>query len=108
MNIAIIFAGGSGKRMKTQGLPKQFLKIEGKPIIIKTLENFERNDNIDKIYIACKEDWIDYLKRELESYNIRKVTKVVPGGETGQDSIYNALEAAGQENPVLDLLLHKS
>lgn len=65
MNIAIVFAGGSGKRMKTHGLPKQFLKVEGKPIIIKTLENFEKNPNIDKIYIACKEDWIDYLKEEI-------------------------------------------
>lgn len=98
MNIAIIFAGGSGTRMKTQGLPKQFLKVEGKPIIIKTLENFERNDNIDKIYIACKADWIDYLKEELENYDIKKVAKIVEGGETGQDSIYNALAAAGQEN----------
>lgn len=98
MNIAIIFAGGSGTRMKTQGLPKQFLKVEGKPIIIKTLENFERNDSIDKIYIACKADWIDYLKRELENYNIKKVAKIVEGGETGQDSIYNALAAAGKEN----------
>ena len=46
MNIAIIFAGGSGTRKKTHGLPKQFLKVEGKPIIIKTLENFEKNRKI--------------------------------------------------------------
>ena len=57
MNIAIIFAGGSGTRMKAHGFPKQFLKIEGKSIIIRTLENFEENNNIDKIYIACKVDW---------------------------------------------------
>ena len=89
MNIAIVFAGGSGKRMKTHGLPKQFLKVEGKPIIIKTLENFEKNPNIDKIYIACKEDWIDYLKEEIENYKqISKVAKAVPGGESGQDSLY--------------------
>ena len=105
MNIAIIFAGGSGTRMKTQGLPKQFLKVEGKPIIIKTLENFERNDNIDKIYIACKEDWIEYLETELENYNIEKVVKIVAGGETGQDSIYNALAAAGKENPSDSIVL---
>ncbi len=98
MNIAIIFAGGSGTRMKTHGLPKQFLKIEGKTIIVKTLENFEINKQIDKIYIACKEDWIDYLKEEIEQSGIRKVVKIVKGGESGQDSIYNALYAAYEEN----------
>lgn len=105
MNIAIIFAGGSGTRMKTHGLPKQFLKVEGKSIIIKTLENFEYNKEIDKIYIACKEDWIDYLKEELDNNNITKVAKIVPGGESGQDSIYNALKAAGQENPANSIVL---
>ena len=105
MNIAIIFAGGSGTRMKTHGLPKQFLKVEGKSIIIKTLENFEYNQEIDKIYISCKEDWIDYLKEEIESNNIKKVVKIVPGGESGQDSIYNALKAAGQENPENSIVL---
>lgn len=105
MNIAIIFAGGSGTRMKTHGLPKQFLKVEGKPIIIKTLENFEKNANIDKIYIACKSDWIDYLKEEISNYHIAKVAKVVPGGESGQDSIYNALKAAIEENPKDSIVL---
>lgn len=105
MNIAIIFAGGSGTRMKTHGLPKQFLKVEGKPIIIKTLEYFEKNDEIDKIYIACKPDWIDYLNEELQNYNIKKVAKVVPGGETGQDSIYNGLSAARKENPEDSIVL---
>lgn len=105
MNIAIIFAGGSGARMKTHGLPKQFLKVEGKPIIIKTLENFEKNSNIDKIYIACKADWIDYLKEEIENYHIGKVMKIVEGGETGQDSIYNALKAASEENPKDSIVL---
>lgn len=105
MNIAIIFAGGSGTRMKTHGLPKQFLKVEGKPIIIKTLENFEKNANIDKIYISCKADWIDYLKEEVENYHIAKVAKIVAGGETGQDSIYNALKAASEENPKDSIVL---
>lgn len=105
MNIAIIFAGGSGTRMKTHGLPKQFLKVEGKPIIIKTLENFEKNANIDKIYVSCKVDWIDYLKEEVENYHIAKVAKIVAGGETGQDSIYNALKAASDENPKNSIVL---
>ncbi len=105
MNIAIIFAGGSGTRMKTHGLPKQFLKVEGKTIIIKTLENFQNSPEIDKIYIACKEEWIDYLKEEIDNSTITKVAKIVPGGESGQDSIYNALKAAGQENPANSIVL---
>ncbi len=105
MNIAIIFAGGSGTRMKTHGLPKQFLKIEGKTIIVKTLENFEINKQIDKIYIACKEDWIDYLKEEIEQSGIKKVVKIVKGGESGQDSIFNALYAAYEENPKDSIVL---
>ena len=105
MNIAIIFAGGSGIRMKSHGLPKQFLKVEGKTIIIKTLENFENHDEIDKIYISCKEDWINYLKEELESSHITKVAKIVSGGESGQDSIYNALKAAEKENPENSIVL---
>ncbi len=105
MNIAIIFAGGSGTRMKTHGLPKQFLKIEGKTIIVKTLENFEINKQIDKIYIACKEDWIDYLKEEIEQSGIKKVAKIVKGGESGQDSIFNALYAAYEENPKDSIVL---
>lgn len=105
MNIAIIFAGGSGTRMKTHGLPKQFLKIEGKTIIVKTLENFEINKQIDKIYIACKEDWIDYLREEIEQSGIRKVAKIVKGGESGQDSIFNALYAAYEENPKDSIVL---
>lgn len=105
MNIAIIFAGGSGTRMKPHGLPKQFLKVEGKSIIIKTLENFEYHKEIDKIYIACNEEWIDYLKEEIDNSNISKVEKIVPGGETGQDSIYNALKVAGKENPENSIVL---
>ena len=56
MNIAVIFAGGSGQRMKTRDIPKQFLEIHGKPIIIYTLEHFEKHEQIDAIVIACKED----------------------------------------------------
>lgn len=62
MNIAVIFAGGSGVRMGA-GMPKQFLEINGKPIIIHTLDNFQNNDLIDKIYIACKKEYIDQLKK---------------------------------------------
>ena len=96
MNIAVIFAGGVGKRMGKTDLPKQFIEICGKPIIIHTLEVFENNKNIDGIIIASKEEWIGYLEDLLKKYNIKKVQKVVPGGETGQMSIFNGIKCASE------------
>lgn len=94
MNIAVIFAGGSGIRFGDINRPKQFFEIDGKPIIIRTLEIFEECQDIDQIVIACLEDWIFYLKKILVKYNINKVQAIVPGGITGQESIYNGLVAA--------------
>lgn len=96
-NIAIIFAGGSGARMGS-GLPKQFIEVNGKPIIIHTLEIFEDHPDIDEIYIACKEDYIKKLEKFVKRFMISKVVTIVPGGATGQDSIYNALCAAAENN----------
>lgn len=98
MNIAIVFAGGSGVRFGA-GVPKQFLEINGKPIIIHTLSLFQRHHRIDKIYMAVLEDYIPYMEELIEEYSIKKVANIVPGGETAQDSIYNALQAARAENP---------
>lgn len=103
-NIAIIFAGGSGARMGA-GLPKQFIEVNGKPIIIHTLNIFEDHPDIDKIYIACKEDYIKKLEKFVQKNFITKVVKIVPGGATGQDSIYNALKAARDENPEDSIVL---
>lgn len=94
MNIAAIFAGGVGTRMHTKELPKQFLKIHDKPIIIRTLELFEENPEIDMIVIACVENWIGYLNKLISKYNLRKVQRIVKGGKSGQESIYNILKAA--------------
>ena len=96
-NIAIIFAGGSGVRMGA-GKPKQFLEVDGRPIIIHTLDIFEEHPAIDEIYIACKEDYIDKLKKLVSRYEISKVKKIVPGGTTAMDSAYNALSAAKENN----------
>ena len=97
-NIGIIFAGGIGSRMGNQPIPKQFLMVLEKPVIIHTLEYFEKHSEIDDIYISCIESWIDHLKELLIKYNITKVRRVVPGGSTGQGSIYNALVAAREDN----------
>ena len=86
MNTALIFAGGTGKRMGTAGRPKQFLELHGKPIIIHTLEYFDRHPRIDAICVVCIAGWMDYLRDQLERFRIRKVRWIIPGGETSQDS----------------------
>lgn len=92
-NVAVIFAGGTGKRMNTVSRPKQFLELNGKPVIIYTLELFDNHPEIDGIVVACIEQWIPFLKKQLAKFEITKVVDIVAGGETGQDSIYNGLEA---------------
>lgn len=94
MNIAVIFAGGVGRRMKNTGIPKQFLKIHGVPVIIHTLQKFQECKEIDAIVIACVSTHLNYMQELAEQYNITKVKKIVNGGETGQQSIYNGLIAA--------------
>lgn len=108
MNIAVIFAGGVGRRMHSKQRPKQFLEMYNKPIIIHTLKYFENHAEIDAIVVACVEDWIPYLEELLVKFRIAKVKKVVPGGKTGQLSIYQGLcaakEVAGDEKSVV--LIH--
>lgn len=107
-NIAMIFAGGSGTRMNSRSKPKQFLEMNGKPIIVHTLEYFENHEMIDGIVIACISEWIEYLQEKLERFHIRKVCKVVEGGTTGQESIYNGLCAIRELFPQDDtvVLIH--
>ncbi|MCI8326333.1 MAG: 2-C-methyl-D-erythritol 4-phosphate cytidylyltransferase [Lachnospiraceae bacterium] len=91
MNIALVFAGGTGQRMKNSAKPKQFLELYGKPIIIYTLEVFEKNDNIDKIVIPCVAGWEDYLRDIIKKFNITKVDKILTGGKDTQESKMKAL-----------------
>lgn len=93
MNYAVIFAGGTGTRMNTKTRPKQFLKLHGKEIIIYTLEHFENHPDIDGISVVCIEGWIEYLKKLIKKYQLTKVKWVSPGGATGQESIFNGLNA---------------
>ena len=99
-NIAIIFAGGTGQRLNNgeNSIPKQFLKINEKPIIIHTLELFQNHHSIDKIYIAIHPDYYEYMQELVKHYYITKTAGIVKGGATGQDSIYNALKLAQSEN----------
>lgn len=97
MAAALIFAGGTGRRMNTRSKPKQFLELHGKPIIIYTLEHFEYHEDIQKITVVCLTDWITELKGLLKRYGITKVARIIPGGETGHDSIYYGLAAMKED-----------
>ena len=94
MNIAIVFAGGIGSRMQSASRPKQFLELNGKPIIIYTLEIFEQHPDIDAIVVSCIKEWIPYLHKLVKKFEINKVVDIVPGGKNGQESIYNGLVQA--------------
>ena len=93
MVTAMLFAGGIGARMQSSDLPKQFLEVGGKPIIIHTMEHFSKHPMVDAIVVACKEDWIDYLVELVERYSVKKVRSIVPGGATGFGSIRNGVRA---------------
>lgn len=88
--VALIIAGGSGKRMGLN-IPKQFVNIKGKPVIIYTLEAFEKHPQIDEIEVVCIKGWEDTLKSYIDEYHIKKVKWIVEGGETGQESIRNGI-----------------
>jgi len=96
MVVALIFAGGTGRRMNTRSKPKQFLEIHGKPVIIYTLEHFEYHEEVEGIVVVCVKGYIDELKGLLRRFGITKVKKIVSGGDTGHDSIYKGLLAMGK------------
>lgn len=105
MNIAIIFAGGVGRRFKNTDTPKQFAEVFGAPVIIHTLRIFDNHPEIDKIYISILPSHKEYMQKLIKQYDIQKVRGITNGGETGQDSIYNALMLALSENPPESLAL---
>lgn len=89
-NIALIIAGGVGARMG-QDIPKQFINVYDKPIIVYTMEAFQKHPEIDAIEIVCLDGWHDVLKAYAKQFGIAKLENVVSGGENGQDSIRNGL-----------------
>lgn len=89
-NIALIIAGGIGARMH-QDIPKQFINVKDKPIIVYTMEAFQKHPNIDAIEVVCLDGWHDILRAYAKQFNISKLENIVSGGETGQDSIRNGL-----------------
>ena len=107
MNIVIVKAGGKGNRMgdKYQSIPKQFIEVENKPIIIYALEAYEKSKNIDKIIISCHKDYIDLAWKYCKKFNITKVTDIIEGGETTNDSFFNGVKVAEKYMDNEDIIL---
>ena len=93
MVTAIILAGGTGQRMGLKGMPKQFLKLYGRPIICYTLQTFEDCPEVDSIIIPCNSAWIKHMKKLVKEFNLTKVTKIIDGGPDRQSSIQTGLRA---------------
>lgn len=104
MNIAMIIAGGSGNRMH-QNIPKQFLTVNEKPVIIYTLEVFQRHPAIDEIVVVCIEGWEQVLWAYVRQFNLSKVSAIVQGGDCGQNSIYRGLEEISVSHAPDDIVL---
>ena len=98
MTVGLIIAGGTGRRMG-QDIPKQFLHIHDKPVIIYTLECFQRCDLVDGIVVSTLPGWIDFVKAYANQFHITKLRDVVAGGETGMESIHNGLMAVSRFAP---------
>ena len=90
MNIAIIIAGGSGHRMK-QDIPKQFINVYDKPILVYTLEGFQKHPEIEEIEVVCLDGWQELVWAYANQFNITKLKWVVPGGNSAQESIRNGV-----------------
>lgn len=104
MNIAMIIAGGSGQRMH-QEVPKQFLNVHNKPVIIYTLEAFQSHPNIDEIGVVCVDGWHEMLRAYSKQYRIDKLKWIVSGGENGQASIRNGVFEAEKRYAADDVIL---
>lgn len=90
MNIGLIIAGGSGERMG-QDIPKQFMVVKNKPVIIYTLQAFQQHPSIDTIVVVCLDGWQKILEAYCREFGITKLEKILTGGKTGQESICNGV-----------------
>lgn len=103
MNVAMIIAGGRGKRME-QEIPKQFLNVNDKPVLLYTMEAFQKHPDIHEIIIVCIEGWHEILKAYARQFHIDKLKWIVDGGNTGQESIHNGIMEAKRHYRETDLI----
>ena len=106
MNIAIVIAGGTGSRMG-QDIPKQFINVYDKPVLIYTLEGFQKHPQVDAIEVVCIDGWHDVLWAYAKQFGISKLKWVVSGGSTGQESIRNGVfNLEGKASPEDIIIIH--
>lgn len=103
-NIALLIAGGSGNRMG-QSIPKQFLTVNERSVIVYTLEAFQKHPEIDAIAVVCIAGWESVLQAYANQFNITKLRYIIPGGENGQDSIRNGVYELEKHYSADDLVL---
>lgn len=101
---AIIVAGGSGSRMK-QDIPKQFLSVNDKPVLIYTMENFQRHPEVDAIGVVCIDGWHDVVRSYAAQFNLSKLTWIISGGNTVQESIRNGIKQLEQDAQDEDIVI---
>lgn len=104
-NIALIIAGGVGNRMG-QDIPKQFINVYDKPVIIYTLEAFQNHPEINEIYCVCLEGWHDVLKAYAKQFGISKLSNICIGGETAQESIRNGINSIKNADNEDNIIIH--
>ena len=104
MTVALLTAAGSGTRMG-QDIPKQFIHVENKPILIHTMVAFQEHPLIDAILVVTIPSWVDVVQAYAKQFNITKLRWIVPGGATGQESIRNGLNKLSEELTADDIVM---
>jgi len=104
MNIAVMLAGGVGSRLGA-GKPKQFVEVLGKPVLVYTIDAFQKHDEIDAIEVVCVKSHIDYLKEVVEKYNLTKVKWITEGGADFQGSVLNGINNLADKCGADDIVL---
>ena len=103
--IAVIFAGGIGSRMRSAQQPKQFMPVQGRPVLVHTLEHFESHPEIAAVYLACVASHIELAWSLVHRFGLSKVRQIVPGGASAQESIYNGLRSARDDSVADDTVV---
>jgi len=98
MNYALVLAGGQGQRMGSTNVPKQFIEVKSKPILLFTLETIERNNNIDCACIVSPEEWHSQIQEWIDEHGYKKIKVLVPSGTDRQGSVHNGLRYLSDMN----------